>query len=423
MKAERGNYLLYGVILIVLLFAMAVLIWLQEKFAWHSEARVKSFHELFTIDLLKPVGDPIFRSDDWIRLESMVGTHEDGLFFNRIFVTKHPPGPIEPDREVLIYPWYYPGVDPDWRDVLKTLKRKPIFDGGQELGALYLEPCQDLIRNVRFATWGLGAMLALTLIVMASRLWTQQRVISRTTVELAEKRHELIRLERLALAGQLTANIFHDIKKPVLNIKHELVDVEESLKDFAGAIKPLQSIRAQVELFIDMLRDLNLERFVRADDCDAEFVNVNDLLERAVQLVKYEQGDVTVVRRFNEQLPFVFALPYRLIQVFSNIILNAYQAMEGAGQLKLTTRRMDEWVEALIGDSGPGMKAEQLELIFEPFYSTREAAGGSGLGLYISKEIVTIMDGEIGAESSPGRGTTFIIRLPAAAPEDKGRPA
>ena len=428
MASERHNLLLYAAILIVLTISMTVLIYLQAKFAADRDANIRTLHEPFTVELLQTPDYPVLNSSRWQRLELLANTVEMSPVIRRLIVTKYRQqhGQL---AEVCIHPWRLASVQENWlvqlqeRVQLGELERREISDGDQVVGALYFEPEDEHIRKVRMAAWGMGAMLAITLLIIASRLWAQQQVISATQIELAEKRNELIRLERLALAGQLTANIFHDIKKPVLNIKHEIVDVEESLKDLAGAIKPLQSIRTQVELFIDMLRDLNLERFVRANDQDAEFVDVNDLLERAVQLVKYEQGDVTVEGRQSQQLPFVFALPYRLIQVFSNIILNAYQAMEGAGQLTLATRQTGEWVEVLIADSGPGMEAKQLEQIFEPFYSTREAKGGSGLGLYISKEIVTIMGGEISVESDPGQGTIFLIRLKAAAPEDKGRSA
>jgi len=410
MTGERINLLLYTAILIMLVFAMAVLVWLQKRFEYDRQMTINNIHELFTVDLLN---SPDYPKIDDIRLARVAAGNENSFLIRKIYVTKIVSG----KGERVAYPWFFSGKNPDWRDHLNQLRKKDILAGNQKIGALYFDVNEQPIRNVRLAAWGLGVLLALTLIVIASRLWTQEREISRTTVELAEKSSELIRLERLALAGQLTSNVFHDIKKPVLNIKHEMVDLEDALKDLAGAVAPLQNIRQQVDLFFDMLRDLNLERFVKARDTDAEYLNINELLDRSLQLVKYEQGDVQVEREFEKDLPFVFALPYRLIQVYSNIILNAYQALGGKGTLNLVTRRRADNVEILISDDGPGIDPDILEVIFEPFYSTRESEGGSGLGLYISREIITRLDGDILVENRPEQGAAFTIRLPAAESE------
>ena len=106
-----------------------------------------------------------------------------------------------------------------------------------------------------------------------------------------------------------------------------------------------------------------------------------------------------------------------MIQVFSNIILNAYQAMDGTGRLAISTTRDGESLVVRIADTGPGMQPTHLERVFEPFFSTQQEAGGSGLGLYISKGIIEDLGGAVEVSSEPGEGTTFEIRLPVSSQE------
>ena len=103
--------------------------------------------------------------------------------------------------------------------------------------------------------------------------------------------------------------------------------------------------------------------------------------------------------------------PDKLKQVFMNIIANGIEAMESGGEIKIVAQSWPEGVEIRIRDQGTGISEEDLLHIFEPFYTTR--ARGSGLGLSISFKIVEAHNGEIWADSIPGEGTTFVIRLPA----------
>jgi len=102
--------------------------------------------------------------------------------------------------------------------------------------------------------------------------------------------------------------------------------------------------------------------------------------------------------------------PDKLKQVFINIISNGFEAMADGGFITVSSKRVADGIEIRITDAGVGIPEESLAHIFEPFYTTRER--GSGLGLPISYKIIEAHDGDISAMSEPGRGTTFIIRLP-----------
>ncbi len=350
---------------------------------------------------------------------------------------------------VVLYPYTYEMDHPmDWLQSLDALRREPIRLNGEEVGALYLDLDTTTLSLVRVSISIAIFLILLAVLALSVRIFRQEQTLAVTTEILEQNRRELIRMERLSLAGLLTANIFHDIRKPMTNIKHELADLTEALGGFAGATRALRNMRTQVTLFFDILRDLNLERFVRADEPDEEYVDVNRVMEQALNLVQYERGATRLHLRLRPGLPLVLAHPYRLVQVFSNIILNAYQALGGRGELRVSTgfdplltgnepfaaeagEEKDEATQPLvsvpmegsgegskvvivIADNGPGISAEHLHKIFSPFYSTKSAEGGTGLGLYISRSIIEDLGGTLSVESAEGTGTRFRIVLPAA---------
>jgi two-component system NtrC family sensor kinase len=302
-------------------------------------------------------------------------------------------------------------LHPHWEKDLERLRKEPLIAQGETYGYIYFDLDRRIINSVKVATLGFGALLVIATLLPLSRLRMQERVLTRTTVELEQKRREMIRLERLARAGQLTANIFHDMKKPVLNIRHELDALLESPETHPSQ-RAFRNMQHQVDLFFSMLRDLNLERFVKAHDTEKEYVDVNEMIERSLHLVHYESGTTQIEKHYAAGLPSVFAFPYRLIQVFSNIILNAFQSMNGKGRLEIRTALEDSQIVVTIRDTGPGIRPEHLQEIFNPFFTTKSQDEGAGLGLYISRDIVREMHGEIAVASEVGHGTTFRISIP-----------
>jgi len=274
---------------------------------------------------------------DFNKIEELVGIFEGKPSIRHLYVTKLLKRGDQ-TSPVVLYPWTYEMDRPmDWRESLDTLRREPILFDKEEIGALYFDLDTTTLSLVRVSISIAIFLSLLAVLALSLRIFRQEQTLAATTEILQQNRRELIRMERLALAGLLTANIFHDIRKPMTNIKHELADLTEALGGFAGATRALRNMRTQVTLFFDILRDLNLERFVRADEPDEEYVDVNRVMEQALNLVQYERGATRLHLRLKPGLPLVLAHPYRLVQVFSNIILNAYQALEGRGELRVST--------------------------------------------------------------------------------------
>lgn len=415
----------------VLAASLAALHNLSRTFVAEQDRRVEQLRRTFADrDLLRNPEQPLVR---FAAIEALAGRFRDDPTFTGITVTKFF-GPVER----VVYPFYAQAVFGRGESEAGALVAEAVppatfthplpwalrpgdrvldlSAGGARLGRLFVRIDDGAGRAIRMAILGLGALLAGAAGLFALQFRGQRRVITRTVIELEEKRREFTRLERLAMAGRLSAGLLHDLKKPLLNIRAEAEDLAEVMAEkpsdaAAGGAGAAARVRGQVDLFFAMLRESGLERFVKPG-AEPEFVDVHEVIERSLALVGYERGSVAVERRFAAGAPPVFAEPARLIQVFSNLALNAYQAMEGRGTLTVSTRVEDGTVAVDFADDGPGMDATAAKRVFQPFFTTKADGAGTGLGLYIAKDIVTELGGTIAVRAgSPG--TVFTVKLPA----------
>ena len=217
----------------------------------------------------------------------------------------------------------------------------------------------------------------------------------------------------MALAGQLSASLLHDLKKPVLNIRNDLDDFQ-SISENDRTV-----IREEIKSFLNILGDVGLEKFV-APETEAEYLDPSELIKRSAALVRYERrGCVLTIEEQPadaEPLPPIYGKRIRFVQVLSNIMVNAYQAMNGKGELRIAAKLSDDgkFVAISLSDTGPGISAENIENIFTPFHTTKTADKGTGLGLYIASSIITEAGGYIDVTGEPGR-TCFTVYIPVAA--------
>lgn len=231
--------------------------------------------------------------------------------------------------------------------------------------------------------------------------------------ELERRRVEqqLFESEKLAAIGRLAASIAHEVNNPLEAIKNSLYLLQTS-KDDAANSRFLDVARKETERVSHIIRQML--GFARRSG-EAEWINVNQLLEETLVLVekKLKQSGVLIVRKLDEQLPRVRARADQLRQVFLNLILNAQQAIEGRGEITLktsaNTQSLQPSISVEITDTGHGISEEELQRIFEPFFSTRKK--GTGLGLWVTQDIVRQHGGRIEVTSTKGKGTTFNVIL------------
>jgi signal transduction histidine kinase len=234
----------------------------------------------------------------------------------------------------------------------------------------------------------------------------------------------LLRADRLAALGTLAASIGHEIKNPaqyvLTYLTHAVEKLEESTRGLssAGAEQVLADIRAAgegVARIVTLVRDLG--RLARPDPPNLEPIDVRAVLDSVLLLAGAHLRARARVSRFDApELPKAKGDGVRLAQVLLNLLTNAVQAFgERRGNLLVRTTRVDGFVRLEIEDDGPGIADELRGRLFEPFVTSKSSSEGSGLGLYVSRQIVESMAGRIGIESGRAGGATAWVELPVAA--------
>jgi two-component system, NtrC family, sensor kinase len=224
---------------------------------------------------------------------------------------------------------------------------------------------------------------------------------------------EKVRAERLVTLGTMAAGIAHEVRNPLEAIKGAAQVIENSGGD-PTVQKFTRIIKEEVTELDGFLE--GFLRFARPAPLVLESLRVNDLAEETLALLEPLCRDhgITLLREMAESLPPVTADPRQIKQVLMNLCLNAIQAMPGGGLLTMAARwaKQDgrDGVELLVRDTGAGMVESIRHEVFEPFFTTK--AGGSGLGLAVSKSIVERHGGRIRVTTDEGRGTVFTVWLP-----------
>ncbi|MBU2444468.1 MAG: cache domain-containing protein [Bacteroidetes bacterium] len=248
-------------------------------------------------------------------------------------------------------------------------------------------------------------------------------------------RKKIMESERLAIIGQLAADVAHEINNPLQGIvaySHLLLEKmpgENLSKESASLLVwQVKKIVTQANRCTDIIR--GLLDFSRQRKPHKKPSNVNLILQECVSLVENQAmfHNIQIIRDFKENLPPVAIDHSQIQQVFMNMIINATEAMDGNGQLTLATRLesaspasqgepVEEFIEVEFTDTGHGINEENLERIFDPFFTTKEMGHGTGLGLAISYGIIKEHEGTISVQSEVGKGTTFVVRLPVTTEE------
>jgi two-component system NtrC family sensor kinase len=226
--------------------------------------------------------------------------------------------------------------------------------------------------------------------------------------------------ERLALIGQLSANVAHELNNPLTGIvtySHLILEETECDDPQRNSI---EKIVGQATRCRDIIR--GLLDFSRQRKPNKSLSNINTVMEQCLSFVENQALflNIRINKNFQEDLPMIVIDPSQMERVIMNMIINAAEAMDGSGELNLTTRsgQYSEHIELEFKDTGQGISVENLEKIFDPFFSTKDVGHGTGLGLAISYGVVKAHKGTISVESEVGKGTTFIVRLPVKAVDE-----
>jgi signal transduction histidine kinase len=246
---------------------------------------------------------------------------------------------------------------------------------------------------------------------------TMMHLLRHKAEEMRQLRYHVLQRQRMATIGQMAAGIAHDIDNPIASL-FSLVqllsasDLDQEAKDRLALMRQcIERISKTVRQVVDFGRPLGQDEWTYGD--------VRKTIEDTVNLLRYDRRARTVdlAVECEPDLPKTMVIEHQLQQVFMNIMVNALDAMGGAGELNVRATRANGAIEVAISDTGRGMRPEQIQHIFEPFYTTKAGHKGTGLGLALSFSSIQRHGGTIRVDSDLGKGSTFTISIPLRSPD------
>lgn len=251
------------------------------------------------------------------------------------------------------------------------------------------------------------AELTETFNVMASSLKERDEKLKEHTHQ------QIMKSERLATLGQLAAGVAHELNNPlgaILMYSHLCLEEMEAEDDCSGNLEKVAAEATRCKNIVRGLLD-----FARQSEPNVEESDVNEILRRTLSLLENQAlfQNVRMTTALAASLPKAMMDGGQIQQVFTNIMLNAAEAMDGLGELTIASRVASDGdsIEIEFADTGCGIPQENLEKIFDPFFTTKEVGKGTGLGLAVSYGIIARHKGTIEVQSEPGRGTTFTVKF------------
>jgi two-component system, NtrC family, sensor histidine kinase HydH len=246
--------------------------------------------------------------------------------------------------------------------------------------------------------------------VLADRGMRQRRELAALNRELQDSFEQIKRADRLSAIGQLSASLAHEIRNPLASIDGatNLIESEQTPQETRTA--SLAIIRKEVQRLNRLLT--NLLDFARPRKPEFQAVHADRLIDAIIALAGHSAQQKGIILRKDVLAsdPAFECDPEQMKQVILNLTINAVQAMMGAGEIVLAARQHDTSVVISVRDQGPGINDEDLDKIFNPFYTTKDA--GTGLGLSVVYQIVNQHGGVVMADRNPEGGMTFSLTIP-----------
>ncbi len=295
--------------------------------------------------------------------------------------------------------------------------------------------------------------LAEELAASNDQLHRQQHELALAHDTLKQSQAQILQQEKMASVGQLAAGVAHEINNPMGFISSNLSSLAKYLERLTGFIRTLEEKLQQdapdeelaalrKKLKIDYIMEdavhlveesldgagrvkkivQGLKNFSRIDQAERLAADINECLESTINIVWNELKYKCEVKKEYGELPPTVCNPQQLNQMFMNLLVNAAQAIETKGEIRIKTWADQDWIYTRISDTGSGIPQDKIKRIFEPFYTSKPVGKGTGLGLSIVYDIVVKNHkGDIQVESVEGKGTTFTVKIPVIAAPPAGQ--
>jgi signal transduction histidine kinase len=284
------------------------------------------------------------------------------------------------------------------RSVMESYSPREVSeDGGYEPPS---EPIESLVTRI------------LLLVLMAAVATSLRILFDRQRHREAEAREFARKQEQLEAAGRLAAEIAHQLKNPLGVINNAAYTLQKTVREGKTITQQIAIIREEVARSDRIITELM--GYAQLAEGRVERLEIADLIDEAVRLAlpAGTDFDIRVERTFGPALPVLLGQRNHFVEIFANLLVNAREAMGGRGEIRIHVQSTPEYaVLVTVADNGPGIPAESLGKIWEPYYTTKDR--GTGLGLAIVRHNAEIYGGRVRVESELGKGTCFFITLPA----------
>jgi signal transduction histidine kinase len=250
-------------------------------------------------------------------------------------------------------------------------------------------------------------------------IFSDLREHERLRRELEEAQRQVVQAAKIASLGRLAAGVAHEINNPLAGILIYADMLMQEVKDNPPWRQDLQEIIDQTLRCKDIVT--RLLEFSRQSLGERVLFDVNELIGQSVKLLRHQAlfHDIELILNLDSDLPQMLGDPGEIQQIFTNLMLNAADAMEGRGRLTIGSFYEQPAAQIVLEftDTGPGILQENYDKIFEPFFTTKLPGEGTGLGLSVVYGVIQRHGGSIELDSPPEGGAVFTIRLPLEAPD------